>query len=350
MEKPQSIKVLVTGATGYIASWIVKYLLEEGYNVIGTVRDKSDKNTLKLRALTSNLPGSLSIVEANLLKEGSFDEAIKDCSVVFHTASPFKTKFKNADEELLKPALIGTQNILSAVNKYDNIKRVVHTSSCAAILGDNKDLFNYPNQIADESCWNVTSSEKHNPYSFSKVLAEQYGWRLHGEQSRWSLVTINPSLVIGPSCIDRFESESFQMMKQYLSGAFLFGVPDYSVGLVDVRDVAKAHIKVAFSLEHQGRYIISATNTNLSALGRALKLAFPSEVKFINFKVPRIVIALIGRFISKVMTYRFVMNNIGYPWKTSNQKSIRELGIQYREAERSAQEMIQQVIDSRKKR
>jgi nucleoside-diphosphate-sugar epimerase len=342
-------RVLVTGATGYIGSWLVKYLLEEGYDVTGSVRDKSHFRAQALLSLTSEFPGTIDLVEADLMETGSFDDAVKGCSVVFHTASPFKTKFTDARRELIDPALIGTKNVLGSVNKETGVKRVVLTSSIAAVIGDNKDLLEYPHKIADENCWNLTSSEHHNPYSFSKVLAERCAWELCHSQERWSLAVINPSLVIGPSCTSHLDSESFQIMKQYLSGAFLFGIADYSLGLVDVRDVAQAHLRAGFISPHQGRFIISAANTSLDALGQTLKANFPASIKFSRLKIPRLLIALAGRFISRAMTYRFVMNNMGYPWKANHQKSIDVLEMSYRSIEDSSREMIQQIIDAQRK-
>ncbi len=111
----KSKPVLVTGATGYLASWIVKQLLDEGYPVHATVRNKQQTKKYEyLLQLASESKGKLAIFEADLLNEGSFKEAMQNCELVIHTASPFKISgIKDAQKELVEPALKGTQNVLN---------------------------------------------------------------------------------------------------------------------------------------------------------------------------------------------------------------------------------------------
>lgn len=162
--------VLVTGGTGYLASWIVNYLLEDGHNVRMTVRNKQKKEKYAhLLEIAQQSEGELSVYEADLLIQGSFDEAVNGCEYVIHTASPFFISgISDAKEELVKPALEGTRNVLGAVNRSKTVKRVVLTSSVAAMNGDNCDL--QPNEVLDETHWNETSSENHQPYNYSKTV------------------------------------------------------------------------------------------------------------------------------------------------------------------------------------
>jgi len=104
--------VLVTGASGYIASHIVKQLLHEGYRVRGTVRNlKDEKKVLPLKSLAKN-PNSLELFEANLLDEHSWLNAVNGCAFVLHTASPFPSSVPNDINELIKPAVDGISNYL----------------------------------------------------------------------------------------------------------------------------------------------------------------------------------------------------------------------------------------------
>lgn len=124
---------VVTGATGFVATELVKQLLNKGYNVRGTVRSASDTTRLEaLLALGKALPGQFSICEADLLTEGSFDAAVKGADYVFHVASPFKIEVEDPDRDLVQPAVQGTLNVLGSVlrNKA-TVKRVVITSSVA---------------------------------------------------------------------------------------------------------------------------------------------------------------------------------------------------------------------------
>jgi len=112
----KSKPVMVTGATGYMASWIVKQLLEEGISVNATVRDPSNaEKVAHLTALAATSPGELRSFKADLLDPGSFDEPMQGCELVIHTASPFfLAKPKDPEQELIRPAKEGTRNVLEA--------------------------------------------------------------------------------------------------------------------------------------------------------------------------------------------------------------------------------------------
>lgn len=141
--------VRVTGASGYIATWLTKLLLERGYTVRATVRNLNDeKKTEHLLAL-DGAKERLHLFEADLLKEGSFDSAIDGCEGVFHTASPCHVDCKDPQAELIDPAVKGTINVLNSCAKSSTLKRVVLTSSAAAMLYNRRPIF--PDTVADET-------------------------------------------------------------------------------------------------------------------------------------------------------------------------------------------------------
>lgn len=122
MELDKSKPVMVTGATGYVAGWLVKKLLDEGLTVHAPVRDPGNSEKLKhLEAVAEAAPGSIEYFEADLLKEGSYAEAMAGCQVVFHTASPFKLDVEDPQRELIEPALLGTRNVLEEVNRTPSV-------------------------------------------------------------------------------------------------------------------------------------------------------------------------------------------------------------------------------------
>ncbi len=123
-------RVMVSGASGYIASWVVKLLLERGHTVVGTVRSLSDASKVdRLKQLERGTSGKLELIAADLLQPASFNDAMEGCEVVIHTASPFMVSgIKDPQRQLVDPALEGTRNVLTAANRTASVKRVVLTS------------------------------------------------------------------------------------------------------------------------------------------------------------------------------------------------------------------------------
>lgn len=120
--------VMLTGATGYVAGWIVKKLLDEGMTVHAAVRDPENLNKLKyLDKLAANSIGAIKYFKSDLLEQGSYKKAMEGCELVFHTASPFTLSVKDAQKQLVDPALKGTENVLETVNETASVKRVVLT-------------------------------------------------------------------------------------------------------------------------------------------------------------------------------------------------------------------------------
>ncbi len=269
--------VMVTGATGYVAGRLVEKLLSEGITVHAAVRSPDNKEKTKyLDGLAEKLPGSIKYFKSDLLDEGSYDEAMAGCEVVYHTASPFFLEVKDPQKDLVDPALKGTRNVLETVNRTESVKRVVVTSSCAAIYGDSKEMVDLPNQAINEDIWNTSSSLEHQPYSYSKTVAEKEAWKIAEAQDRWRLVTINPSFVLGPGINPHATSESYGIMKQIGKGDFKMGAPEFNIGCIDVRDLAVAHYNAGTFPDAEGRHIISAHNSGFGELAKIIKEAYPN--------------------------------------------------------------------------
>lgn len=343
MNIDKSRPVLVTGANGYVAGRLVEKLLQEGITVHAAVRDPENRaKTEPLIKLAESLPGKLLFFKADLLDEGSYTEAAQGCQVIFHTASPFIRNVKNTYSELIQPALEGTRNVLETANKVESVERVVLTSSCAAIYGDAFDLMNIPGHTLSEEIWNTSSNEKHQAYSYSKTRAEQEAWKINKAQNRWRLVTINPSLVIGPGINKQGTSDSFSIFKQIGNGDLKMGIPNFNLGCVDVRDVAEAHFKAGFMENANGRYIISGHDTSFFDLARIVKNNFPKTPIRLAY-IPKWVIWLIAPMIG--LTRKEVKLNVGYPWHASNRKSIEELEMHYLPLEESVTSFFQFLLE-----
>jgi nucleoside-diphosphate-sugar epimerase len=344
---PEDAPVLVTGATGYLAGWIIKSLLEQGATVHATVRDPGRKEKLEsLEAIAAASPGEIRFFAANLTTPGAFAEAMVGCQVVFHTASPFSIAVTDPQKDLIEPAQLGTRNVLEQAKQVESVKRVVLTSSCAAIYGDNIDLRNTANREFTEEHWNTTSSLTHQAYSYSKTLAEREAWKIAESQARWKLVVINPSLILGPAIDPQASGESMSIMMQYGDGTMKAGVPNYGMGIVDVRDVAEAHLKAGFLPHAHGRHIISAHNAGFPAIAEALRPRYGQDFPLPTKVLRKWLVWLIAPFFDKAVTRRIVYRNVNNPWVANNSKGIRELGLKYRPLEQTVCEMFQQLIDA----
>lgn len=336
--------VLVTGANGYVASWLVKYLLEQGFKVHGTVRDKTNPNKVShLQALADAHPGQLTLFNADLVSEGDFDESMKGCELVFHTASPFVIRGLNDPQaELIDPALKGTRNVLASVNRTQSVKRVVLTSSVVAIYGDYVDMQNTEQGIFTEEHWNNTSSVKHQPYSYSKTLAEQEAITIQGAQSRWSMVTVNPGLVLGPSLAKASDSTSLSTMLELMDGSLRTGVPELRFPIVDVRDVAIAHIKAAMAENAQGRHILVAGSNSMLEMAQTIRKQFGTKYALPRWQVPKALVWLVGPLMG--ITRDFVANNVGHPIEFSNEYAQKELAVSFRPIEETVRDHAEQIV------
>jgi nucleoside-diphosphate-sugar epimerase len=349
----KSKPVLVTGATGYVAGWLVKKLLEEGITVHAAVRNPDDKKKVgHLDKIAQENNATIKYFKTDLLKEGSYAEAMEGCELVYHTASPFTLSVNDPVKDLIEPAEKGTANVLNTASKTPSVKRVVLTSSCAAIYTDAIDCQKAPNGMINESIWNTTASVDYQPYSYSKTVAEKKAWALRQAQddtsdNGWDLVTINPSLVLGPPLNPAATtSESFNILKQMGDGTFKSGVPKMGIGIVDVRDVAEAHFQAGYNPEAKGRYITSAHNTDFYEATQLLLPKFGDKYPIPKSAAPKWLIVLLGPFIDKSLSRKMLRNNINIEWKADNSKIKNELGIEFRSLKETMEDSFQSLVDA----
>jgi dihydroflavonol-4-reductase len=339
--------VLVTGATGYVAGWIVKKLLEAGITVHAAVRNPNNKSKIAhLQKIADDTQTPIKFFTSDLLQEGSYTEAMQGCQLVYHTASPFTSNYKDAQKELIDPAVKGTANVLNQASQTPSVRRVVLTSSCAAIYSDNIDVAAAPNAVLTETVWNTTSNLQHNAYSYSKTLAEQEAWRIAKTQNQWDLVVVNPSFVLGPMLNpNETTSESFTLLKQMGDGTMRMGVPNLGMGVVDVRDLADVHFQAGFRPEASGRNISSGHNSSFLEMATILKKNFGKTHKISDKALPKWLLMLVGPWVNKSLTRQYIRNNVNIVWKADNSKSIRELGAHYRPLAETMVDSFQVLID-----
>jgi len=344
----KSKPVMVTGATGYVAGWLVKQLLEEGLTVHAAVRNPSRKEkTIHLDEIAAASGGTIKYFKADLLEEGSYADAMAGCELVYHTASPFTSNFEDAQKDLVDPAVLGTRNVLEQANQTDSVKRVVLTSSCASIYSDAVELKDTPKGVFTEEMWNTTASLEYQPYSYSKTMAERAAWEINEKQSRWDLVVINPCLVMGPPLNPKATtSESFSLLKQLGDGTLKSGVPNVGIGLVDVRDVADAHYQAGFRPEAEGRHITCGHNSNFLELAKALQPKYGSDYPVPNKALPKWLVVLAGPLLDSSLDRKFLRNNVNYPWRADNSKSREQLGVSYRPLRETMEDSFAALVEA----
>ncbi|MED6199533.1 hypothetical protein PIB30_076813 [Stylosanthes scabra] len=264
--------VCVTGGSGYIASWIIKFLLQRGYTVRATVRDPSNPKKVEHLLKLEGAKERLQLFKADLLEEGSFDSVVQGCHGVFHTASPVKLTFKDPQAELVDPAIKGTINVLESCAKSASVKRVVLTSSFAAVTHNRKPKD--PTVIVDET-WFADPDyckEQGKWYSFGKTMAENVARKFLSENNI-DLVVINQAMTIGPLLQPELNA-SVATILNLIHGSETF--PNKSFGWINVKDVAYAHIQAYEVASTSGRYCLVERVSHFSELAMMLHHIYPT--------------------------------------------------------------------------
>ncbi|XP_062227678.1 cinnamoyl-CoA reductase 1-like [Phragmites australis] len=263
--------VCVTGAGGFVASWLVERLLSGGrYTVHGTVRDPGDAKNAHLAAM-AGAAERLRLFEADLLDYRSVAAAVAGCDGVFHVACPVHAyAITDPEVELLAPAVTGTRNVLKACSEA-KVKRVVVVSSLSAVMVN----LGWPLvEAMDESCWSDVElcRATENWYCFSKTLAELEAFD-YAKRTGLDVVSVCPSLVIGPLLQSTLNASSSVIVD------FLKGDCEVKMKLrnfVDVRDVADALLLVYETPEASGRYICNSHRRQVSGVIELLKSWYPA--------------------------------------------------------------------------
>ena len=259
-------KVLVTGSTGFIGLHCIHQLIEKGYSVNGTLRSKSREEEVRSSLKKANLSdANLSLYECDLMSDDGWEKAIDGCDYVLHIASPFINGLPDHEDDLIKPALTGTQRILKLSATNPQIKKIIITSSFAAV----GDTFN-GQTVFNESDWSDPNNNKISAYNKSKTLAEKSAWDFMESNPSFKLTVINPVGVIGPMLSDDIGTSNL-FVKKILDGSTP-GNPGLHIGFVDVRDVARAHVdSIKNEKSDNKRIILSKDEIWVSELSEILR-------------------------------------------------------------------------------
>ncbi|KAJ0900633.1 putative NAD-dependent epimerase/dehydratase, NAD(P)-binding domain superfamily [Helianthus annuus] len=271
--------VCVTGAGGYVASWVVQELLAKGYIVHGTVRDPDDEKKNGHLKTLEHAKERLRLFKADLLDYAGLCIAIHGCTGVIHVATPVPAgKVTNPQAEMLEPAITGTRNVMNACLK-SKVNKVVVVSSVLAVVVNPiwpKD------QTIDENCWSdaefCMKTEKW--YCASKAISEREALEF-GKKNNLNVVSICPSVVFGPMLQSTLCTTNIILLNLFKGKNSLNLIEfdkaeeDRDVPIVDVRDCAKALLLAYEKPEAEGRYLCSAHVLRTNALIELLKKLFP---------------------------------------------------------------------------
>ncbi|RPA96466.1 NAD(P)-binding protein [Choiromyces venosus 120613-1] len=334
-------RVLLTGASGFIASHILELLLQRGYSVRFTVR--SEEKAQKLLEAHKQYRDKLDYaLVGDIAQPGAFDEAVKSdppFTGILHVASPFHFNVTDPKTELIDPAVNGTVGILKATKAYaPTVKRIVITSSFASIVDSSK-----PNDGAGhtytENDWNPVTLEEgllkpSNGYRASKKFAEKAAWDfVEQEKPNFDIATINPPLVLGPVKPYVFSlsgpNTSIERVISFIQGKAKNGAPPSVVYLwVDVRDLALSHILALEKPEAGG------------------KRFFITEGYFSNQKIIDVIRKNFPQFVAGLPEKD--EPNGGYPkelYKADNSRSKEVLGLTYRGLEESVKDLVESLVE-----
>ena len=314
---------VVTGATGFLGRSLVALLINKGFRVRGTVRNLQEEAE-RIKELHSQFP-ALECFQADLLSEGSFNKAFHDAEYIFHTAFPPNLPSTDPQKELVEPALHGTINVINAALQFDTVKKIVLTSSAAAARTADT------SRAVTEKDWNDAATLETNAFAYSKVVTERMAQEtidahnLDNPDNSVTLITILPSWVIGPPVSALTESVALKHIKGWFSGSD-DGVERLSVNVVDVRDVAKAHLAAIERPMIHGRYIVSLPEVVSSLdIVQALQRLYPNRRLPGKYKEGTTEVASVG--------------------PVDNSRAVRELGVKFTPLETVLQDTVDRMID-----
>ena len=301
-------KVFVSGGSGYIALHCIAGLIKKGYAVKTSIRTLDrKKEIIDSISKVIDCDDKLEFCQLDLLKDDGWDDALKGCRYVMHTASPVSLLLSDNPDDLIKPAVNGLERCLKSAVK-NNVKRFVMTSSFSAIGAGSKD------KELDDSNWTDLKNPNITPYDVSKTKAEMFLWEYVStldESEKIEVCCINPVIVIGPS-LSKDIGVSNIVVKKLLDGSSPM-VPRFGVNLVDVKDVADMHIEAMTNKEAVGkRFLLSSESIWFPEVSNILRANNFNKAP--KFTAPNFLVKILAMFDKelKIVLFYLGFKNILY--------------------------------------
>lgn len=318
--------VLVTGGTGFVGVHCILQLLQKGYKVKTTVRSLKRKDDviemLKNGGITSH--DDLEFVEADLSSDKNWHGAMNGCKYVLHIASPIFLKIPKNENEMIRPAVDGALRVLKAARNA-GVTRVVMTSNFGAVGYSHRD----PNTLITENEWTDPDEKGLTAYNKSKVLAERAAWDfMKTEGGNLELAVINPMAIFGPS-LSPVLSSGFELLNNMLNGS-MKAIPNLTLGIVDVRDVADLHIRAMTNPEAKAQRFLALSGGTMSLpqIAQLLKTKMPEISQHVSTKtLPDWLVRIAALFSTKA---KALAPMLGVNRNASNEKAKKILGWQPR--------------------
>ncbi|MDP6906914.1 MAG: NAD-dependent epimerase/dehydratase family protein [Candidatus Thalassarchaeaceae archaeon] len=330
--------VLVTGAAGFIGSHVVRELLANGKKVRATVRDPVNAKFLL------DLPSSenLEIVKMDLLDRASVSSAVVGCEDVIHCAAALYAGAMDPQRDVIDPSIDGTRNLLSALEREGAVKRIVHTSSVAAVRRTG-----YRNGLTfTNEDWCDDATVKTNAYGLAKAGAEKMAreWVNSQEEGlRPRYVSINPCIVLGPIMSERHLKGSMSVLDHLLKRKPPVLLKMH-VNIVDVRDVAIAHVNALDKGENLGRYIVFNDSMWMKEIAALLRQKVPQR-KWPKLVAPKLVAYGISIF-HPLISPKWVKTNIGTTCEYDSSPAVDQLGMNWMSLEDTIVDGVNSVVDA----
>ena len=337
--------ILVTGCSGFVGSWVVKLLLEEKFQVRGSVRNLNMRNKYEFLKEFEVPNSRLEFFELDLLSPPErWDEAVKDCVAVIHCACSTDYFTKNPEKDIYEPAIKGTMNLLEASKRSRSVKRIVQTSSLVALSHDFK---NWKNHAYNDSDWNTKSTLTNQPYSFTKVQTEKLVLSFC-EKEGLSLAIILPGAIYGPP----LNGIPNQLIKDAFIEPLNGRIPtelNFSIFVCDVRDVALLHVLAVKNDAVQGRFLCCSQTVPHPEFYQAMREAAPEYASRLPLRgthiAPKWAILPFVKLMKSKPVVDMVSSYYGKHPKFDCEKTRLGFNFEFRDAEETIKETTRFLIE-----